>query len=279
MNVPDDVDPATIPRYIVVEGPIGVGKTTLVKLLSDTLSARTVYEVFEENPFLADFYSDRDRYAFQTEMFFLLSRYRQQEIFAQEDLFARFSVSDYLFFKCKLFAAMTLSEHEFALFDKVYTILSDNVPKPDLVVYLHAPVSVLVERITQRGREYEQDIDRSYLSDLLGTYTDHFSSYSDTPVLTVDTTNVNFTEAGDVEIAELMSEMILATKEGRRQYAPGTQELTLTSETEPLDRRELPDAAPRKTNGVVNGKTKGIVTSAPPLVAAHEPLKDAPTLF
>lgn len=237
MNVPDGVDPAALPHYIVVEGPIGVGKTTLVELLSGTLDARTVYEVFEENPFLADFYADRDRYAFQTEMFFLLSRYRQQELFAQEDLFSRFSVSDYLFVKCKLFAAMTLGEHEFVLFDKVYTILSASVPKPDLVIYLHAPVSVLAERIARRGRQYEQDIDLDYLSELLGTYTDHFSSYCETPLLTVDTTHVNFADPGEDDLSSLMKEIALAVSEGRRAYAPGVEDqLTLTSESEPVDR-------------------------------------------
>lgn len=194
MKLPEDLDVAALPRYIVVEGVIGVGKTTLVRRLSERLNARTVLEVFEENPFLADFYSDRDRYAFQTEMFFLLSRYRQQENFAQEDLFARFSVSDYLFHKCRIFASLTLTPDELTLFDRVYGILSANVPKPDLVVYLHAPVDTLMERISRRGREYERHIERDYLSHLVGLYTDVFSNYTETALLTVDTQDVNFSE-------------------------------------------------------------------------------------
>jgi deoxyadenosine/deoxycytidine kinase len=192
-DLPAGLAPVDLPRYIVVEGAIGVGKTTLVGKLSDRLNARTVYEVFEENPFLADFYRDPDHFAFQTEMFFLLSRYRQQEEFSQEDLFSRFSVSDYLFVKCRMFGGMTLREHEFTLFDRVYGILGQSVPQPDLVVYLHAPLDVLLERIAHRGRSYEQDMDPNYLSKLLRVYTDYFAGYNETPLLTVDTTHVDFT--------------------------------------------------------------------------------------
>ena len=214
MKIPPDLDVTKLPGYIVVEGVIGVGKTTLVERLGTLLGARTVLEVFEENPFLADFYTDRDRYAFQTEMFFLLSRYRQQEAFAQEDLFTRHAVSDYLFSKCRIFAGLTLSEDECALFDKVYDVLSNNVPKPDLVIYLHAPVSVLLDRIQTRGRDYEREIDRKYISDLLAIYTDVFTSYDDTPLLTVDTENLNFIN-DDTALETLLREMTLA-KEGRR---------------------------------------------------------------
>lgn len=179
-------------HYVVVEGPIGVGKTTLVQRLSARLRSRTVLEVFEENPFLADFYQDRDRYAFQTEMFFLLSRYRQQEGFAQPDLFAPYTVSDYLFEKCRLFARETLREHEFGLFDQVFQVLSRNIPKPDLVFHLTAPVEVLLERIRSRGRPYEQGMDPDYLTNLSRVYERHFASLEGTPVVTVDTTDLNF---------------------------------------------------------------------------------------
>lgn len=216
VQIPAGIERNALPRYVVVEGAIGVGKTTLVGKLSDRLDARTVYEVFEENPFLADFYKDADRYAFQTEMFFLLSRYRQQEQFAQEDLFSRFSVSDYLFVKCRLFGGMTLREHEFTLFDRVYSILGQSVPKPDLVVYLHAPLDVLLSRIARRGRSYEQDMDPEYLSKLLALYTDYFAGYSDTPLLTVDTTHVDFTK-DDAAIDRLMLEMS-RTRSGRREF-------------------------------------------------------------
>ncbi|MEO1271327.1 MAG: deoxynucleoside kinase, partial [Myxococcota bacterium] len=166
------------------------------------------------NPFLPNFYRDRERYAFQTEMFFLLSRFRQQETFAQEELFARFTISDYLFVKCRLFAHMTLNEHERALFDKVYAILTRGIPTPDLVVYLYAPVAVLMERIQRRGRAYERQVDRDYMEQLLTVYNEHFSTYTETPLLTVDTTHINFQDEGAV--AELLTEMSAALRTGRR---------------------------------------------------------------
>ena len=128
--------------YIIVEGPIGVGKTTLVQRLAERLPCRSVYEVFEENPFLASFYQDRSRYAFQTEMFFLLSRFRQQEAFAQAELFQPYAISDYLFEKSRLFARETLPKYELGLFDDIFKVLCRTVPRPDLVVYLHAPLPV-----------------------------------------------------------------------------------------------------------------------------------------
>jgi deoxyadenosine/deoxycytidine kinase len=178
--------------YIVVEGPIGVGKTTLVKRLAQRLPSRTVYEIFEENPFLPDFYRDRARYAFQTEMFFLLSRFRQQEAFAQADLFQPYAVSDYLFEKSRLFARQTLTDNEFSLFDHMFQILSRNIPRPDLVIYLNAPLEVVLERIARRGRAYEADMDRDYMANLLHVYDDLFTGYEGSPLVSVDTTDLNF---------------------------------------------------------------------------------------
>ncbi len=186
-----------MPRYIVVEGPIGVGKTTLVRRLSERFNARTVLEIFEENPFLASFYDDPTRHAFQTEMFFLLSRYRQQEEFAQTDLFSSAHVSDYLFVKCRLFAGLTLNDHELALYDRMYNILTTQVAAPDVVVHLRAPVEVLLERIQMRGRDYEQKMDPAYLERLSGLYHNYFAHYDDAPLVDVDASEVNYATDDD----------------------------------------------------------------------------------
>jgi deoxyadenosine/deoxycytidine kinase len=198
------------PRYIVIEGPIGVGKTTLVTKLAERYEARTGLEVFEENPFLADFYTDRDRYAFQTEMFFLLSRYRQQENFAQDDLFGQMSVSDYLFTKCRLFASLTLSDHELTLYDRMYSILSTQVPKPDVVVHLNAPLDTLVGRIKKRGRSYERNMDIEYLERLRSLYVQFFQHYEQAPLLNIDTSGIDFTqdESAIENVMELATEVL-----------------------------------------------------------------------
>ena len=200
------------PEYIVVEGPIGVGKTTLVNQFAEHYGANTVLEVFEENPFLADFYDETEEYAFQTEMFFLLSRYRQQENFAQTDLFSRLSVSDYLFVKSRLFASLTLSDHELTLYDRMYDILTEQVPQPDAVVHLHAPLETLLERIDQRGRPYEQEIEPAYLDRLCSLYHNFFEHYDDAPLVEVDTTRVDFSR-DDEAVGELMDRICEAYKD------------------------------------------------------------------
>lgn len=195
------------PQYIVVEGPIGVGKTTLVRRLAERFKGETVLEVFEENPFLASFYEDQDRFAFQTEMFFLLSRYRQQEEFSQTDLFSRVHVSDYLFVKCRLFASLTLSDHELSLYDRMYTILSTQIPKPDLVIHLHAPLQTLLQRISKRGRPYEQNMDPAYLERLRTLYHNFFAHYEEAPLMNVDTSDLNF--ASDPSAVDALIEQIV----------------------------------------------------------------------
>jgi deoxyguanosine kinase len=179
-------------RYITVEGCIGVGKTTLTHLLSSSLRAKTVLEVVEENPFLSDFYKDQAAHAFKTQMFFLLSRFKQQESLLQTDLFEHVVVSDYLFAKDHIFAELTLSPSELALYGQVFRALQSSIRHPDLVIYLHAPLDHILERIERRGRSFEKDIDRGYLTALVDAYDRFFRTYDDAPVLFVDTTHLNF---------------------------------------------------------------------------------------
>lgn len=195
-RAPTDEPTRAVPpfRYIVVEGVIGVGKTTLVRALADAFDARTVLEVFDENPFLANFYADPKRYAFATEMFFLLLRYHQQGTFSQEDILQRVSVSDYLFEKCRIFAELTLEPAEFDVFERSYRIFERQVPTPDLVVHLHAPVDVLLHRIANRGRSFEHAIAPEYLANLDRAYRALFARYIKAPVLSIDTTELDFRE-------------------------------------------------------------------------------------
>lgn len=179
-------------RYVTVEGCIGVGKTTLTHLLSQALSARTILEVVEDNPFLPDFYQDKVAHSFKTQMFFLLSRFKQQDALQQGDLFTGAVVSDYLFDKDRIFAELTLSSSEMALYDSIFRALSSKVRAPELVVYLHAPMDVILERIAKRGRSFEKDMDVGYLRDLVEAYGRFFQSYDDAPVLMVDTADLNF---------------------------------------------------------------------------------------
>lgn len=181
------------PLFVTVEGPIGVGKTTMTHLVAERLSARVLLEVVEENPFLADFYSDRDRYAFQTQLFFLLSRYKQQADVMQGDLFAPGGVvADYILDKDRLFATMNLSGDELSLYNRLWDVLSPQASKPDLVILLMARVDVLLERIKRRGRSFEEQFDRAYLEELIGIYSDYFHEYSEAPLLVIDSSEVDF---------------------------------------------------------------------------------------
>jgi len=182
-------------RYIAVEGPIGVGKTALTRALSKRFGGRSVFEIVEENPFLASFYQDRAKYAFQTQLFFLLSRYRQQQELFQQDLFNQITVADYLFAKDRIFASITLDPNELALYERVYQHLGPRVMKPDLVIYLQSRVEVLLARIRKRGREFERKFDADYLAELARTYGDFFHRYQETPLLVINTSDIDFVES------------------------------------------------------------------------------------
>ncbi len=178
--------------HIAVEGPIGVGKTTLAELLAERLNGKLIREPVDDNPYLADFYKNRERFAFQTQIFFLMNRYSRQEQFAYGDLFSACSISDYLFAKDRIFARINLTEKEFVLYDKVSSALERNAPPPDLAIYLTADVDFLMRRIKKRGRPYEKGIDRKYLETLIEAYSGYFFHYSDSPLLVIKADNVDF---------------------------------------------------------------------------------------
>lgn len=180
-----------IGQYIVIEGVIGVGKTTLARLLQAELRAEILLEVFEENPFLPLFYADRARYAFQTQIFFLLSRYRQQHEAVPRALARGTLVSDYSFDKNLIFAHLNLQGDELEMYNRVHGILAERIPVPDLVVYLRADTDVLMQRIAARDRPYERNMDRSYIEALNQAYTGFFAAYRQAPVLSIDTNRLN----------------------------------------------------------------------------------------
>jgi deoxyguanosine kinase len=179
--------------YIAIEGVIGVGKTTLARLLQSAFNAEILLEVFEENPFLSDFYADRERYAFQTQIFFLLSRYHQQRRTVHEIVESgRNLFADYTFAKDALFAQINLKGDELDMYYKVHEALAETIQKPDLLVYLQASTDILMQRISLRDRPYERQMERSYIDALNHAYDDFFAKpFDHTPVLTIDTNNLN----------------------------------------------------------------------------------------
>ncbi len=201
-------------KYIVVEGPIGVGKTSLAKILAAEFQARSLFEKVEDNPFLPKFYEDRETYAFQNQLFFLLSRYQQQRELSQQELFNQNTVADYLFAKDKIFASLTLSSEELNLYQQIYLLLDTRVPKPDLVVYLQARPEVLYKRIKKRDKSYEKNITPEYLEDVAQAYNQFFFHYDEGPLLVVNTSEIDFVSSGN-DLADLIKEI--------NNMGPGTQ--------------------------------------------------------
>ncbi|NWF50026.1 MAG: deoxynucleoside kinase [Ignavibacteriaceae bacterium] len=179
-------------KYIAVEGVIGAGKTSLAKKIKDRLNAELILEQFEENPFLESFYSDRRRFAFQTQMFFLINRFKQQQELNQENLFTQYTICDYLFEKDRIFAYMNLSPEELKLYESIYPLLSRSLRKPDLVIYLQSGVERLMYNIKKRSRKIERNLTRSYIEELSDAYNHFFFRYNSTPLLIVNSTEIDF---------------------------------------------------------------------------------------
>ena len=200
--------------YLAVEGPIGVGKTSLVKLLGKKLGAKMVLEEYENNPFLEEFYNDPERFAFQTQLFFLMSRYRQQQDLRQVDMFHNLLITDYMFVKDRLFASLNLDDKELSLYDTVANLLERNVLKPDVVIYLQADTQTLMHNIANRGRNFETNMSFEYLDALSQVYTEYFFKYQETPLIIINTNNIDFVNNSDDldEVIKYIREPVSGTK-------------------------------------------------------------------
>lgn len=200
--------------YVAIEGAIGAGKTSLAKLLGERLNARLVTESFQDNPFLADFYEDPERFAFQTQLWFLLQRYQQQQQLRQVDMFHNLLVTDYMFVKDRLFASLNLNEKEMSLYDTVANMMERNVIHPDLVIYLQADTDTLMKNILRRGRDYEKNMSWDYIDALNQVYNEYFFRYQDTPLVIINTNNIDFVHnKGDLdEVISYIRQPVTGTK-------------------------------------------------------------------
>jgi deoxyadenosine/deoxycytidine kinase len=204
--------------YIALEGPIGVGKTTLAQVLARELNARLILEEAEHNPFLARFYEDPEKYAIPVQLYFLLTRYNQQRELLQRPLLEQATVADYLFAKDRIFANLNLAPDELVLYEQVYKLLDSRMARPDLVVYLLANVEVLAERLRRRNRDFERDISFEYLERVSSAYRDFFFYYDEAPLLVVDTSEIDFVNNPN-DLADLIREIDRAGQ-GVQHYVP-----------------------------------------------------------
>lgn len=209
-------------RYIAIEGVIGAGKTTLATMLGEVLGAKVVLEQFEENPFLKNFYKDPERYAFQTQIFFLLTRYKQQRELGQADLFHRFLVTDYIFEKDKIFAYLNLQDEELKLYETLIGSIQHTIVLPDLVVYLQSSVPRLMANIKQRGRDFEAQMQESYIKDLNEAYNYFFFRYKTTPLLIVNSTELDFVSNKE-HFEDLVRAILRPTHSAVEYYNPVVQ--------------------------------------------------------
>jgi|TARA_B110000116_G_scaffold261338_1_gene265432 deoxyguanosine kinase len=204
--------------HICIEGTIGVGKTSLAKLIAEEMEAKTVFEQFEENPFLGDFYSDKKRYAMQTQLFFLLSRYKQQQDLQQIDMFTKAIISDYMFDKDRLFAALNLSDMELDLYNRIANELQKNIVYPDLIIFLQSETDRLMYNIKIRGRDFEKNIDWQYIDELNQIYNEYFFRYNKGPLVIINTNDIDFVNNKN-DLNEII-DFIKQPSEGTRYFNP-----------------------------------------------------------
>jgi len=204
--------------HICIEGTIGVGKTSLVNLLAKEMDAKTVLEKFEDNPFLKDFYLDRTRYAMQTQLFFLLSRYKQQQQLQQMDMFTKSIISDYMFDKDRLFAALNLGDMELDLYNRIANELQKNIVYPDLTIFLQSETDRLMYNIKIRGREFEKNMDYSYIDNLNRIYNEYFFRYDKGPLIIINTNDIDFVNNKN-DLTEII-DFIKQPSEGTRYFNP-----------------------------------------------------------
>ena len=204
--------------HITIEGSIGVGKTSLAKILSTEIQAKLILEEFEENPFLSDFYKNSKIYAFQTQLFFLLSRYKQQDEFKQTNIFTKSIVSDYMFMKDRIFAALNLDDKEMTLYNTIANILEKNIVYPDLIIFLQSETDRLMSNIKSRGRDYETNMDWNYIDSLNQMYNEYFFRYDKSPLLIINTNDIVFVN-NKTDLKEILS-IVRNPIKGTKYYNP-----------------------------------------------------------